>query len=155
MSALPAPGPRETAWLEQGYRPWPAAGGFLPVIVRLFQREDGAHLRFRVELGPAHCNGHGRVHGGLIATLADVWLAGNLARRLPPEAGFVTASLQVDYLGAAAAGDWLESEMDWVRVGGRLCHAAGRIRAGDGRLVTAMRGSFVRVTVGDRQTDCW
>jgi len=94
---------------------------------------------------PQPTPGRGRPAQGFIATLADVWLAGNLARRLPPEACFVTASLQVDYLGAVAAGDWLESEVDWVRVGGQLCHAAGRIRAGDGRLVTAMRGSFVRL----------
>ncbi|WP_374474502.1 PaaI family thioesterase [Zoogloea sp.] len=138
-----ASSPREAIWLEQGYRPWPAAGGFLPANARLFHREDGAHLRFRVELGPAHCNGSGRVHGGFIATLADVWLGYNLARRLAPEVRFVTASLQVDYLGAVAAGDWLESEIDWVRTGGKLNHAAGRIRSGDGRLVTAMRASFV------------
>ncbi len=138
-----ASSPREAIWLEQGYRPCPTKGGFLPANARLFHLEDGAHLRFRVELGPAHCNGSGRVHGGFIATLADVWLGYNLARRLAPEVRFVTASLQVDYLGAVAAGDWLESEIDWVRTGGKLNHAAGRIRSGDGRLVTAMRASFV------------
>lgn len=136
-----ASSPREAIWLEQGYRPWPAAGGFLPANARLFHREDGPHLRFRVELGPAHCNGSGRVHGGFIATLADVWLAYSLARQLPAAARFVTTSLQIDYLRAVHPGDQLESAIDWLKPGARLGHAAGRILAGD-KAVAAMRGVF-------------
>ena len=134
-------GRRESAWLAEGFAPWPARGAFIPANARLFHRADPDQLRFRIELEARHCNGTGRVHGGFIATLADVWLASNLARRLPPEACFVTASLNVDFLQAVRAGEWLESRIDWVRPGARLGHVEGRIYT-EGTPVAAMRGIF-------------
>jgi len=43
------------------------------------------------------------------------------APRLDAAAQFVTASLTVDYLGAARAGDWLQAEADRIHIGNRLC----------------------------------
>lgn len=142
---MDAMSPDEREWLAQGYTPSPAAGPFVPAIARIFQRHEGAQRRFRVEVTAQHCNGGGRGHGGFIATLADVWLAAALADQLAPAVRFVTASLQVDFLEAVRPGDCLESEIDWLRPGSRLCHASGRICAG-GRPVAAMRGQFAILT---------
>jgi uncharacterized protein (TIGR00369 family) len=138
---MDAMSPVEREWLAQGYAPWSAGGPFVPAIARIFQRQDGAQRRFRIEVTAQHCNGGGRGHGGFIAMLADVWLASALAAQLAPAARFVTASLQVDFLEAVRPGDCLESEIDWFRPGSRLCHASGRICSG-GRPVAAMRGVF-------------
>lgn len=142
---MDAMSPVEREWLAHGYTRSPAAGPFVPAIARIFQRHEGAQRRFRVEVTAQHCNGGGRGHGGFIATLADVWLAAALADQLASAARFVTASLQVDFLEAVRPGDCLESEIDWVRPGSRLCYASGRICAG-GRPVAAMRGVFAILT---------
>ncbi len=135
---------REVAWRREGFVPWPAAGRFVPALVRIFYREAGEGLVFRAVVGPEHCNGHGIAHGGFLATLADIWLGYNLARRLPAEARFATANLGVDYLRPVAPGACLESVIDRVRTGSRLCHAAGAIVAA-GESVAAMRGTFCRL----------
>jgi uncharacterized protein (TIGR00369 family) len=142
---MDAMSPVERGWLAHGYTRSPAAGPFVPAIARIFQRQEGAQRRFRVEVTAQHCNGGGRGHGGFIAMLADVWLAAALADQLAPAARFVTASLQVDFLEAVRPGDCLESAIDWLRPGSRLCQASGRICAG-GRVVAAMRGVFAILT---------
>lgn len=131
----------EQAWLAEGFHPSPMHGPFVRDLVRLFARPDGELLRFRLEIRPEHCNGYATVHGGFIATLADIWLAYNVYHRLPRGARIVTANLSVDYLAPAAAGDWLESEIDRVRVGSRLCHASGAILNAR-KPVAAMRATF-------------
>jgi acyl-coenzyme A thioesterase 13 len=133
--------PLEQSWLAEGFRRCPMSGLFVPAMMPVLCRPDGGHLVFRVEARPAHCNGHGTVHGGFLATLADIWLAYNVIHLLPGTMSIVTASLTVDYLAPTRAGDTLESQMDRIRLGGRLCHAAGAILSG-GKPAAAMRGSF-------------
>ena len=109
----------------------------MPVLCKA----EGKHLVFRLEARPNHCNGHATLHGGFIATLADIWLAYNVIHMLPKTVSVVTASLTVDYLAPIQAGDILESQIDRVRVGAKLCHASGAILR-RGLPVAAMRGSF-------------
>ena len=137
--------PRHTAleeqWLRDGFSVWPAAGRFVPALFRVFFKPDGEHLSFRVEVLLEHCNGFNIVHGGFISTMADTWLACNVAHLLPKETRFVTASLSVDFLRSVKAGAWLESEIDRIKLGSRLCHASGAILS-DGQPVAAMRAVF-------------
>jgi len=113
----------------------------VPAMMPVLCRPDGKHLAFRVEVRPEHCNGYSTAHGGFIATLADIWLAYNVIHLLPKTVRIVTASLSVDYLAAAEAGDALESHIDRVRIGARLCHASGAILC-SGHPVAAMRATF-------------
>jgi uncharacterized protein (TIGR00369 family) len=136
--------PMEQAWIAEGFRVAPMHGPFVSGIVRLFARPEESHLRFRVAVLPEHCNGYATTHGGFLATLADIFLAYNVYHRLPEGSRLVTASLTVDFLSPAAPGDWLESQIDRVRLGGRLCHASGVILAA-GSPVVAMRGAFARM----------
>lgn len=79
--------------------------------------------------GPAHVNGRGFVHGGLLASLADNAMGLSCAARLGIESGLVTVNLSVDYLGAAQQGQWLSFETEYVRPGSTLCFAQAFVRA--------------------------
>jgi len=131
----------ETQWLREGFSDWPKRGNFVPAIARMFFKPDADRLIFRVEVLRAHCNGYHIAHGGFISTMADVWLANNVAHPLPKDSHFVTASLSVDFLRPVKAGAWLESEIDRIKHGSRLHHASGAILS-DGRPVAAMRAVF-------------
>ena len=133
--------PLEQSWLAEGFAPSPMHGPYVRELVRQFARPEGEHLRFRLEVRPEHCNGYATAHGGFLATLADVWLAYNVYHRLPRSARIVTANLSVDYLAPAAVGHWLESQIDRIKLGSRLCHASGAILR-EGAPVVAMRASF-------------
>ncbi len=131
----------ETRWLAEGFVECPMPGHFVPAMMPVLCRQEGGYFCFRVEVRPQHCNGYGTAHGGFIATLADIWLAYNVFRQLPKGSRIVTSSLAVDYLAPVRAGDCLESQMDRVKIGSRLCHASGAILQ-DGKAVAAMRATF-------------
>ncbi|MBC7206123.1 MAG: PaaI family thioesterase, partial [Methyloversatilis sp.] len=86
------------------------------------------------------CNGLGITHGGVIATLADIFLVGFIAAQLPAHARLVTASLSVDYLGPSRAGDWLLGRIHAQRIGRRQCVASGEFRVGE-RTVALIKAS--------------
>lgn len=86
------------------------------------------------------CNGLGITHGGVIATLADIFLVGFIAAQLPAHARLVTASLSVDYLGPSRAGDWLLGRIHAHRIGRRQCVVSGEFRVGE-RTVALIKAS--------------
>jgi len=125
----------------EGFSVWPSKGPFVPSFATIFFRADGERLIFGLKVQPLHCNAGGIAHGGFIATLADVWLGNSVAHRMPESARFVTSSLSVDYLKPVHPGTWIESTIDRIKIGTRLCHASGAI-LGDGEPVAAMRATF-------------
>ncbi|MHB8623198.1 MAG: PaaI family thioesterase [Sulfuricaulis sp.] len=137
----PRPTTLEEQWLSEGFSIWPTPGRFVLSLARIFFKPNGEHLTFRVIVTAGHCNGLDIAHGGFISTLADSWLACNVAHLLPEETRFVTASLSVDFLRPVKAGAWLESEIDRIKLGSRLCHASGAILS-DGQPIAAMRAVF-------------
>ena len=82
-----------------------------------------------------HLNGGGAVHGGCLATLADMALFFDVGRA-------VTVSLTINYIGAARMGDWLVSRSREVRKTKHLVFCDGEITAGGpgGRLVATFSG---------------
>lgn len=83
-----------------------------PLHARLL---DGRmQLGFRVQ--PHHTNPLGMCHGGMLATFADMLIpcaamyAPGLERRFLP-----TISLQVDYMGSASLGAWVQGEGEVLR----------------------------------------
>lgn len=86
------------------------------------------------------CNGLGITHGGVIATLADIFVVGFIAAQLPAHARLVTASLSIDYLGPSRAGDWLLGRIHGHRIGRRQCVASGEFRVGE-RTVALIKAS--------------
>jgi uncharacterized protein (TIGR00369 family) len=101
-------------------------------------------LGLRVEA--KHCNMRGTLHGGILATLADVALGYTIAFSTQPPTGLITASLSLDFAGTAKIGDWLETKVDVQKKGGRLAFANCYISAGEQRIV---RASAVFVVAGE------
>ncbi len=111
----------------------------------LYSRVAERSVEIGLFLGEAHCNSRGLVHGGLIASLADnaMGLSCIAAMRANGRdaAGLVTVSLSVDYLGAAAPGQWLVVETDFTKTGGAMCFARSLIKA-DGEPVARANATF-------------
>ncbi|KPC54668.1 PaaI family thioesterase [Amantichitinum ursilacus] len=121
----------------------------MPAIARVFaQRIEGGVL-FKWLATPAHCNGGGIVHGGMLSTLADTWLANNVMAQLPAHSSMVTTNLAVDYLRPVWPGQVVECAIDRMKIGSRLCHAAGVLLV-DNEPVVSMRATFALIPSTER-----
>jgi acyl-coenzyme A thioesterase 13 len=124
-----------------GFRPSGFAAGFLdhggPYWVR---RDDAGHV-LGLRVREHHLNYQNVAHGGVLTTFADVALSYcvHVSERPPPP--LATATLTVNFLGAARLGDWLEAEAQIDRMGKRLAYVSGVIRRGEEALAT-MSGVF-------------
>ena len=85
----------------------------------------------------AHVNSRGFVHGGLLSALADNAMGLSCARQLEDITGLVTVSLNIDFLGTAHQGHWVEVRATPSRVGKSLCFAAADIYSDDQLCATA------------------
>ena len=127
--------------------------GYTPVVLRgpffggrtVYAGPEGRRDRFAARITGEDCNGLGITHGGVIATLADIFLVGFIAGQLPADARLVTAGLTVDYLGPSRAGDWLLGHIHAHRIGRRQCVATGEFRGGD-RTVALIRAHCTRIS---------
>lgn len=70
-----------------------------------------------------HCNARGKVHGGVLSSLADISLGYNAALQGPKPIPMVTANLTIDYVGGAKLGDWIETHSDVQKVGKQMAFA--------------------------------
>lgn len=87
----------------------PMFPGFEAYMGPFYYRRDGDFHEFMVRIAPHHANMGNAAHGGMLAALTDIacsaayWNA--LNRQL--ESGFVTVSLNHEYLGPVPTGSWL------------------------------------------------
>ena len=95
----------------------------------LYSRKAEGAVVLGLRAGPAHTNSRGFVHGGLIGALADNAMGLSCARRLNHTGGLVTVNLNVDFLGTALDGQWLEFDTVFVKPGRTLCFAQAFITA--------------------------
>jgi len=109
----------------------------LELIGPLYSAGKGRDLVLGLRAGAKHCNSRGSVHGGILATLADVALGYNMAYSSDPPRNLVTANLTLDYAGTAKAGDWLEAHVDIQKQGSRLSFANCYILVDGQRIVRA------------------
>lgn len=120
-----------------GFEPLFRTSPVLDLIGPLYFRGEGAHLAIGLRAEAKHCNSRGTVHGGILATLADVALGYTMAFLSDPPGNLVTANLSLDYAGTAKAGDWLEARVDIQKQGSRLSFANCYILVDDQRIVRA------------------
>lgn len=92
---------------------------------------DRARQLMGFRVAPHHCNGVQSLHGGALATFADMQLlalaeyTGDRAQHVP------TISLTIDYIGPAMVGDWVEAKITVDRVTRRLLFVRALITTGD------------------------
>ncbi len=123
--------------LPDGFRPLPLVSPALETFGPVYMHGDGTERRFGMFVLYKHCNMRRHVHGGFLATLADIALGFTLGFLTAPASGFVTVSLNLDYAGNAVEGDWLETTTDIQRRGRTLAFANCYIWRGDARIVRA------------------
>ncbi len=122
---------------------------FRALVGPLYTKGEGAERMIGLLAEEKHCNSRGIVHGGLLATLADLALGYTIAYLSDPPKSAVTASLTIDYVGSARVGDWLEVHTDVQKSGGRLTFANCYVHVGDARIV---RASAVFASSGERRS---
>lgn len=126
--------PREA---PAGFAPMPPVSPALETFGPVYMEGSGETRRFGMFVLHKHTNVRGFVHGGFLATLADVALGFTLGYLSDPPSGFVTVSLNLDYAGNAVEGDWIETAVDIQRIGRTLAFANCYICRGETRIVRA------------------
>ena len=120
-----------------GFEPLFRSSPVLDLIGPLYSRGESKDLVLGLRAETKHCNSRGTVHGGILATLADVALGYTMAFSSDPPGNLVTANLSLDYAGTAKAGDWLEARVDIQKQGSRLSFANCYILVNEQRIVRA------------------
>ena len=82
-----------------------------------------------------------------MATLADISLGYVTASSQQPPLRMTTTQLNLNYLGVARLGDWLQAEVDVVKTGSRLAFANVTISVDNNPVATA---SAVFLVMGDK-----
>jgi acyl-coenzyme A thioesterase 13 len=132
--------------VPQGFKPFFRTSPVLDLIGPIYSRGEGKDLALGLRAEAKHCNARGTVHGGMLATLADVALGYTMAFSSTPPAGLVTANLSLDFAGTAHAGDWLETRVDIQKQGSRLSFGNCYVFVGEQRIV---RASAVFLVAGE------
>jgi acyl-coenzyme A thioesterase 13 len=123
--------------LPREFRPLFRTSPVLDLIGPLYCRGEGVDLVIGLRVEAKHCNARGTVHGGILATLADVALGYTMAFSSTPPSNLVTANLTLDFAGTAKIGDWLEAHVDVQKRGSRLSFANCYITVNEQRIVRA------------------
>jgi uncharacterized protein (TIGR00369 family) len=92
-----------------------------------------------------HLNRAGRVHGGLLATVADVAVSRAAWDHVPDGATITTADLHIAYLGNVNAGAWVEAWPSIDRVGRAVVHASCLVEADGEPLAKVLATVAVRL----------
>lgn len=110
---------------------------FLDLLGPLYNKKAPSGLIIGFEALEKHCNARGLVHGGVLSSLADIALGYNAAFSGDQPVPMVTASLTIDYAGAAQLGDWIEIESDVQKVGRAMAFANCYFLVGAKRIARA------------------
>lgn len=109
----------------------------LDLIGPIYSRGSGKDLVLGLRVETKHCNARGTIHGGILATLADVALGYTMAFATDPPTALVTANLTLDFAGSAKIGDWVETRVDIQKQGARLAFANCFLTVDNERIVRA------------------
>lgn len=116
--------------------------GFATRNACFYGRWEGDRVRLGFRVTPRLTNLRGGLHGGMLATFADMLLPYTIMTCGLGERRFLpTINLQIDYVAPAGVGDWIEGEAEVLRVTRSLAFAQGRITAND-KLIARVSGIF-------------
>ncbi|HXT05802.1 MAG TPA: PaaI family thioesterase [Roseiarcus sp.] len=112
----PPPAPPETP-PPPGFAPIDGGVGFGELFGPVYHDAERRRLGFRV--AARHINLFGLCHGGVVATFADYQIAPLRRAGIVSGPFAPTLSLNVDFLGPARLGEWVELEATLARATGR------------------------------------
>ena len=123
--------------IPAGFGPLFRSSPLLDLLGPIYGKGSGADLVIGLRVAVKHTNSRGTVHGGVLAAIADVTLGYVTAFSSDPPRRLVTASLTVDYMGSARAGDWIEARVERSKAGKTLAFANCWITAGETQIARA------------------
>lgn len=129
-----------------GFHPLFRSSPVIDLIGPVYSKGEGEDLVLGLRVEKKHCNMRGALHGGILATLADVALGYSIAFSTQPPTGLITTNLSLDFAGTAKIGDWLEARVDVQKKGSRLAFANCYVSVGEQRIV---RASAVFLVAGE------
>lgn len=130
--------------IPPGFKPVKLGGPYMATIGPFYLAEDETNVRLGMYIERQHCNPLAIVHGGLLSSFADMSMPVLFYKHpVVVASGRVapTVSLQVDFLGAARMGDWIESEAEVLKVTRSLIFAQSKVFA-NGQLILRASGVY-------------
>lgn len=117
-------------------------------MAKTFDKELGAKLlkkkkgycEVKLNIKPWHLNNGGIVHGGVIAALCDIALAGAVGTSLKKEEWCVTAELHLNFLRPAFGGEPVISYGKLVKKGNTLAFVEGGVMSKTNGLIARASG---------------
>lgn len=109
--------------VPEGFQPLFRTSPALELVGPVYSRGRAPGLVLGLRVQEKHCNARKAMHGGILATLADVALGYNVAFASDPPLLAATISMSIDYAGQAKIDDWLEAVVEVVKRGSRLAFA--------------------------------
>ena len=106
--------------------------------LKTVQRKKG-YCKVKLDIKPQHLNRGGIVHGGVLATLCDVALAGAVATRMKKKQWCVTIQLQIQYMSPAFQ-EPIYGYGKVVRIGRTLAFVEGGIETKNKKKITKAHG---------------
>ncbi|MDD5336429.1 MAG: PaaI family thioesterase [Rhodoferax sp.] len=128
--------------IPEGFRSVKLGGPFISHNGPLYAKWSGQRLLLGFRVEERHSNPLKVCHGGMLATFADMLIPcaamyqGEMERRFLP-----TISLQIDYMGAAALGAWVQGEAEVLRTTRNMLFGQGLVTA-DGQAALRVSGIF-------------
>ena len=130
-----------SAAIPEGFRPFRFNFGFLEAVGPLYGKWDGTRLLMGFRVEERHCNPGQVVHGGMMATFADMFIPDRRAHAEQSRCR-LRADGQSDarFSRPAKLGAWVEGTAEFLRAGKTLFFAQGTATA-DG--ILCLRASAI------------
>ena len=123
--------------VPDGYGPIFRSSPVLDALGHFYSRGEGPTLELGLLVSANHVNARDILHGGVIATFADIGLGYLMAFGSATPRRLVTVSLNVDFVGTAKLGDWVSLAMDPPHLGSRIAFANARLAVGERQIARA------------------
>lgn len=98
------------------------------------------YCKVKLDVKTHHLNHGGIVHGGVLATICDIALAGAVATEMKKEEWCVTIQLNIEYMNPGFLGETLFGYGKVVRKGKTLAFMEGGIETKDKKQLTKAHG---------------
>jgi acyl-coenzyme A thioesterase 13 len=127
--------------IPEGFTPLARSSPLLDLIGPVYSKGSGLQLEIGLRTDERHANSRGTLHGGVLATLADVGMGYAMAFSSNPPLPLITASMTLDYLSPVQINEWLEVRLEYSKKGRQLAFATVGLHVGD-RMVARASGVF-------------
>lgn len=117
--------------VPEGFVSLPRSSPLLDLLGPAYCRGEGWQLEIGLRADNRHANGRGTVHGGVLATLADIGMGYAMAFSSEPALPLMTASMTLDYLGAVQVGEWMVVRLEHHQRGRQMAFATASLQVGE------------------------